>query len=66
MNYYDTIKRLLPATTPEIAAELETSVRQVNARLQYYKRLGLIKHNDRLAPKTSRGPGRRAKFWVLA
>lgn len=68
MNYWDEVKRLLrqaPCTTPELAAECETSIKTMNSRMQFYKYLGYVKHNGRHAPKRG-GVGRRAMFWELA
>lgn len=65
MNCFDRVIKLLPATTPELAAELDVSIRVMNARMQFYKYRGLVKHNGRETPKTGYR-GRRAKFWVSA
>jgi len=67
VNCWDQIKVYLseaPSTTPELAALCETTVRTMNARMQFYKLRGRVKHNGRFAPKEGRRGG-RALFWEL-
>ena len=57
MNILD----LLPATAPELAAELGITVRLANARLQYYAQQGKARRTDRAIPGGNRG--RRPHLW---
>jgi hypothetical protein len=56
-----TVLDLLPATAPEIAAELDITVRLVNARLQYYARQGKARRTDHEVRSGNRGP--RPHLW---
>ena len=56
-----TILDLLPATAPELAAELGITVRLANARLQYYAQKGRVRRTDRCIPSGNRG--RRSHIW---
>ena len=57
---------LLPATAPEIAAELGISTRQANARLQDLHRRGIAHRTDRAIPPTEVTRGRYPHLWVAA
>ena len=54
---------LLPATAPEIAAELGISVRLANARLQYYGSRGLAVRTDRAVKPLEKTRGRWPHIW---
>lgn len=48
---------LLPCTSVELAAELDTTVRRANARLQTAKAHGLVKHGTKRGRRYGlRGP----------
>lgn len=55
------ILNLLPATAPELAAELGITVRLANARLQYYAQQGRARRTDREIPSGNRG--RHPHLW---
>lgn len=54
---------MLPATAPEIAAELGESVRTVNARLQYYAQRGKARRTDKAVAPLDRRRGRYPHLW---
>lgn len=60
-----TVLDLLPATAPEIAAELGIAVRLANARLQYYARQGKARRGNRAVPPLDRQRGRYPHIWEL-
>ena len=62
----DAVKRwlhLLPCTSVELAAELDTTVRLANSRLQTAKRLGLVRHTYRKAEPLDKHAGRWPYIW---
>lgn len=56
-----TVLDLLPATAPELAAELGITVRLANARLQHYAQQGKARRTDREVRSGNRG--RRPHLW---
>lgn len=56
---------MLPATVPEIAAELGISVRLANARLQYYASKGKARRGNRAVIPLEKTRGRYPHIWEL-
>ena len=59
------IRNLLPATAPEIAAIVGITVRQANSRLQSLRNKGAARRTDRAIPPTDKTRGRYPHIWEL-
>lgn len=57
------IRKLLPATSTELAAELGTTVRLINASLQDLKRKGRAAHGLETVPPLEKRRGRAPFIW---
>jgi hypothetical protein len=57
---------LLPATAPEVAAELGISLRLANARLQHFARRGRCRRTERAIPPLEKSRGRYPHIWECA
>jgi predicted ArsR family transcriptional regulator len=57
---------LLPATAPEIAAELGITLRHANARLQHFAARGKCRRTERAIPPIEKTRGRYPHIWEAA
>ena len=59
------IRNLLPATAPEIAAIVGITVRQANGRLQSLAQKGAARRSNRAVPPLDKTRGRYPHIWEL-